>query len=177
MHLQYQLLKAQLAQLNMFEQIDLYLEQYEQEGEQFATPAVFVEFMPIEWQSYTQRQQKGLLTFRTHLVIQTLYGDEQVYIDQANLVQLPYLAQEVYKALHCRSLNIVSLGTPIDCVLLGNICRVRTEWHHCIGNLAVHIDTWQAQTLDTFAMPELLEHMATLDLTYLYTKSLNDAKP
>jgi hypothetical protein len=171
MRAQYQLIKAKLQPIQPIELIDLYLGQYAQTGEDavVASPAIYIELLATEWESYPGNQQRGLFQFRTHLVIQSVFGNEQDLIGSTWL-RLPELAAHIYKALHNRSCTLEQLPgyTGPNHMVLDGIVRIRSEYHNQLSNLVVHIDTWQARTIDLYACPDTTTVMAALQVAYQY---------
>jgi hypothetical protein len=176
MKAQYLLIKQRLASITELELIDLYLNQYAQTGEDavLASPAIYIELLPTDWESYPSNQQRGLFTFRTHLVIQSAHGNENDLLDDV-FVKLPELAAKTFKALHNRSLLLSQLPgyTGPDCALLDGVVRVRSEYLNELSNLVVHIDTWQARTIDLFAVPETTTVMAALQASFEFVDRLD----
>ena len=66
----YQLISDTLRTLPAIQHIDLWNNQvlYAEEEQPFPTPAVFVEFAPVEWQHLLHGVKEAVLTLRLHVV-------------------------------------------------------------------------------------------------------------
>jgi len=168
----YQALKKRISEeIPAITWIDWYLAQYDQEGEQamWTTPAAFIEFLPLDWQSLGSGVQASNVMLQVHLVNETHYDDEKRMLD-ATINHLGQ-AQDIYKALHnwrCM-LSYVDeyaalAGTENDRVLLESMVRVRTYPDHNMSRMLVAVQEFTMRIYDYDAQIQWQEVVAALDL-------------
>ena len=141
--------------------LDWYLHQYDQDGEEvlYTTPAIYIEFGPVEWNTYPDNRQRGVMEFRIHLVNESDYDNDQRVLDPA----INHLGQEaeIFRGLQgwgCKLSYIPEYsalsGTDNDVVLLNDVVRIRTEPDHELSNLLISIQTFQCNVYDYNALPQ-----------------------
>lgn len=178
----YTALKQRLnTELDWKNELDWYLHQYDQDGEEviYTTPAVFVEFVTVEWNTYPDNRQRGVMEFRIHLVNECNYDTDQRILDAT----LNHLGQEseVFRALMgwgCKLSYITAYaalnGTDNDAVLINDIIRTRTDPDHELSNLLVSVQTFQANVYDYNALPQWQSIVATLNLQAALAEHITD---
>lgn len=82
----YQVLKTHLGNIPEVEEVDWFLDQYNQDDEGsvlWITPSLFLEFQPIPWMTLSQNVQRAVLTFVVHTVTDSVYDDDERILDAA----------------------------------------------------------------------------------------------
>jgi hypothetical protein len=149
--------------------IDWYLNQYAQEGEQslWTTPALFIEFPPLDWRKLGNGVQVSDATMLVHLVNETHYDD-----DKRIIADVPgHLEEEaeVYAALEGFRCKLSYLdeyaslaGQPEDRVLMETTVRLRTYPDHDMSRLLVSVQEFTTRIYDYGATPEWQQVTAAL---------------
>lgn len=168
----YQAIKKRLGEeIPALAWIDWYLAQYAQEGEQalWTTPACFIEFLPLDWQTLGSGVQASNVMLQIHLVNETHYDDDKRVLD-ATIGHLAQ-AQQVYTALHnwrCMMSYVDEYaaleGTENDRVLLESMVRVRTYPDHDMSRLLVAVQEFTMRIYDYDAQLQWQDVLASLDL-------------
>lgn len=160
--------------------IDLDLGQYRQRGEDVIriTPAAYIKFDNIEWNTLPTKLQKTVLRFDVTLVSSTRYGDERDITDESNINHL-HIEREIYKVLmtHRMKLSEVpgyeSISSENDVQLLESIVRKSTGTHQAIDNLIITTTPYQCVAYDYTATPIWQNVLAELELDIQLDKNLN----
>jgi hypothetical protein len=179
----YQALKKRLAAATEPAYIDWYMGQYlEPEAEEggqllWQTPAQFVEFQPVDWQTLGNGAQAANVRFNVHLVNDTYFDDDRRVTDAT----LGHLVQEasVYAALQnwrCLLSYVPGLealeDTPNDRVLIESIVRERTDPDHNLNRQIVSVQGFACRVYDYGAVKNWVEVMANLGITVIKVNSL-----
>lgn len=179
----YQALKKRLVNTTTPAYVDWYMGQYlEPEAEEggqllWRTPAQFVEFMPVQWQTLGNNVQAANTQFNLHLVNDCYHDDDQRITDAA----LGHLAQEaaVYATLQnwrCHLSYVPGFealeGTPDDRVLIESITRERTDPDHNMGRQIVSVQGFACRIYDYGAVKNWVEVLAALNLTVIKVDTL-----
>jgi hypothetical protein len=173
----YQALKQRLLRINLdgnhhnppiFKYVDWYYGQYhEQDQDEGAgatlwdTPAAFIEFAPIAWQTLGDGLQKAQLHFTVHVVNESMYDTDQRVLDDGQ--DHFGLEAQVYAALHRHRVLLSHLpafaalsGTADDRVLCESITRVSTVIDHTLRRQLVSVQEFQTTIYDYSAMKDFL---------------------
>lgn len=159
----YTALKDRLETIFNSIEVDYYLGQYLQgEGGSslYSDEALFIEFLPIEWQSLRNNVQKAVLSFRIHVVSACLYDDEQRLIGTGVFSHMENVT-EVFKTLQ----NFRAVE-PSGRVLLESVIRVRTEPNHDLDVVMVTVQEFKATIFDYSAIGSTTKlNNVALDIT------------
>lgn len=157
-----------------------YLEDEMEDGGQllWQTPALFVEFLPIEWETRPQNIQTSTLRFNTHLVNESFYDNDQRVLDAA----VNHLGQEssVFVALmnwRCMLSYVPGFealaDTANDRVLLESIVRESSEPDHTMRRQLVGVQRFACRIYDYSAQPQWAQVLAALSLDVQIVDSLD----
>ena len=125
---------------------DLFLGQYHDEtgNPLWSTPAVLIEFAPVNWDPFPDGQQRAILEFTLHLVSETAYDSSK------RITATDHYANQ--EALHrffnrwvCR---LTYLGMTGDVVLMNTVVRTRTEQSNDMLSLIVTRQNFKTQITD-----------------------------
>lgn len=146
------------------------LQQYAQIGEDHVptTPALYIGFQNIEWQTRPVNRQIGEMEFTLTLVNQTAYGDKQ---DIKDTTYINHLAQEraLFAGFQGKRFYLQDVpgleSTPDtdNAVIVESIDRVGAEPHQTLDTLIVTRQIFRAVIWDYSALPEYQELIAALD--------------
>lgn len=168
----YLLLKQQLSAISSLKNIDWFLDQYAQLGEDYvpASPEVFIEFTPITWSTLPGSIQRAELIFNVHLISDTAYGDERDMTDTSYIDHLN-IEQNIFKALMNKRMllsdlpgNAALLGTNNDRVMIESIIRMESIPHSGINNIISTIQTFKATIFDYTANPDTFQVIANINV-------------
>jgi hypothetical protein len=171
----YILLKERLATIQELKEVQWYLGQYDQNGEQalVVDTAAYIEFEPIEWMQMGQQIQQATVGFNVHFVQECVYGDDTRVVD-TTLNHLE-LANQIFRTLQGwsgRLSDIPSLGifpnSPTDKQIINTIVRTGSTSQHDLENLIVTVQRFQATCIDLNAVPQYQSILATLKITTEY---------
>lgn len=175
LNLVYSALKKRLTAEVSPEYVDWFYGQYldeetEDGGEMlWATPAVFVEFLPLKWETLGNAVQAANLQFNIHLVNNSLDSDEKRVTDTASLDHLG-MESDVFRALQgFRALlsyvpGFEALaGEPGDRVILETISRLSSEPDHSMGRQLVSVQTFACRIYDYAATKTWATVVASLN--------------
>lgn len=145
----YKALKERLETIPDVDEVDYFLGQYLQaEGGSvlYSDEALFIEFLPIPWQSLRGGVQKAVLNFRIHAVSSCLYDDENRLIgtgvfDHMGLVTKVFQSLQNFRAIE-----------PSGNVLFESVVRIRTEPNHDLDLVMVTVQEFQATIFDYSAI-------------------------
>lgn len=142
-------LKTRLGVIPDVEEIDYYLGQYEQ-GERgsvlYTEEALFIEFLPISWETLRNKVQKAVLTFRIHAVSACVYDDEDRILGTGVLDHMGLVSQ-VFQQL--QNFRIIE---PSGQVILESIVRVQEEPNHDLDVVIATVQEFNATMFDYSAM-------------------------
>jgi hypothetical protein len=174
----YQALKKRLSEVTTPDYVDWYMGQYleadAEDGGQllWGTPAQFIEFLPVQWQTLGNNVQAANTKFNIHLVNDCYHDDDKRITDAA----LGHLVQEaaVYAALQnwrCLMSYVPGLealaDTPNDRVLIESITRESTDPDHNMGRQIVSVQGFACRIYDYGAVKNWVEVLATLQETVI----------
>lgn len=183
LNLVYAALKARLLEECNPQYLDWYMGQYlEEEAEDggqllWATPAQFIEFLPIQWQTLPGNVQVADLQFNVHLVNDSVFDTDARMLDTT----LNHLGQEgaVFRALmNWRAMlhDVPGMdtleGTSADRVLIESLVRTSTDPDHNLRRQLVSVQSFTSRVYDYSATKQWVQVMATLDLEVLKVLSL-----
>lgn len=175
LNLVYSALKKRLTADTAPAYLDWYYGQYDeaemQDGGEllWTTPAQFVEFLPIEWETRPGNIQAANLRFHVHLVNESYEQDDKRILDAA----LNHLGQEsnVFKSLmNFRCLLSYVPGfealadTDQDRVLIESIVRESTDPDHTMRRQLVSVQRFACRIFDYSATPNWATVLAQLAL-------------
>lgn len=151
--------------------VDWYYGQYlddENEAPLWDTPAIFIEFLPIQWTNLNGGLQQARLSFNVHLVNTCLSEGAERITDTAALDHLG-MAGSVFRSLHqfrCQQSYVPGfealVGTPDDVLLLDGISRERSEPDHSLSRLLVSVQGFACRITDYSAQRTWTDATATL---------------
>lgn len=172
----YSALKAHLTTAMPTAYVDWYFGQYiesEMEGGGellYTTPAIFVEFAPIEWVTLPGSIQRTVLRFSVHLVNESMYATDKRFVGDPALDHLGQESQ-VFRALMNRRFMLSDVpsfaalaGTENDRVLVESIVRKSSESDHVMHRQLVSIQSFEATVYDYSAQPTWATVLAALQL-------------
>lgn len=171
LQLVYPVLKQHLnAEINALKLIDWDLGQYNQAGEDHVrtTPAVYIGFDPIEWETLPKGIQRSVLSFTLTLVSHSAYGNEKdmldtTYINHLSIWNLLYSKMQNKRFLFSQLPgNSALAGTANDHVILESVVRVSSDPHSTIDNLVVSTHRFEAMMYDYAAVPGFQTVLADL---------------
>jgi hypothetical protein len=142
------------------------MEQYDSaESEVWATPAVYIEFRPIEWATLGGGIQRAVLTFDVHLVTDSMLDGDKRVVD--TLAVNHFAAHDgVFRALQGFRCNLSylpafsALTGAADWVLIESVVRTASHVLHRQGNLLVSVQTFAATVKDYAAVPNFITVVA-----------------
>lgn len=176
----YTALKSHLSSIQAIKHIDWFLDQYAQVGEDHihTTPEVLIEFAPINWTTLPSGVQRGVLTFITHTVSDSAYGDERDMTDTLYINHLDIDQKIFQKLMNKRFMfsdvpgNEALAGTDNDYVLMESIVRIESIPHTALSNLVSTLQTFQCTIYDYSAVPSMQEVLATLQCNISLTSTI-----
>lgn len=183
LNLIYAALKKRLAGQVEPKYIDWYMGQYledEQEdgGESlWNTPAVFLEFLPVDWDTRPGNVQTATLKLNAHLVNATLYDNDQRILD-ATINHLGMESQVFQALMNWRCMLSYVPGfealedTSNDRVLIESMVRNTTEPDHSMRQQLVSVQGFSSRIFDYSATPQWVQVLATLALDVQKVNSL-----
>lgn len=142
-------LKTRLESIPNVEEIDYYLGQYlqgDRGGVLYTNEALFIEFLPISWESLRNKVQKAVLTFRIHAVSACLYDDEERMLGTGVLDHMALVSQVFQKMQGFRIIDVS------ERVLLESIVRTQEEPDHELEVVMATVQEFQATIFDYSAM-------------------------
>ena len=159
------LLSLQQEGQTVIKHIDLFNEQvlYSEEEQPFLTPAVFVEFSPIDWQKQLHGVRDAVVTVRLHIVTDTRTGK------WADVLQRLCLTDEINRCLHGLHATIQGVGIEaieenmsvsantdthiIDrpCSVMNDLTLLRSTTDSNFDELADNIEEYQCHVTDASA--------------------------
>lgn len=148
----YTALKDRLETVANIDEVDYYLGQYlQQEGGNrlYSDQALFIELLPIEWQSQRGNTQKAVLSFRVHTVSACLYDNEDRLVGTGVYNHME-LVTEVFKTLQ----NFRVVQNPSGNVLLESIVRTLTEPNHDLDVVMVTVQEFDCTIFDYSAIAQ-----------------------
>lgn len=130
--------------------VDYFLGQYLQaEGGSvlYNEESLFIEFMPIAWDTHRRSVQRGVLSFKVHAVTTCLYDDEDRILGTTVFNHMD-LVNEVFK--HLQNFRITEQSGN---VLLESVVRKQTIPDHELEVVVVTIQEFEAVIFDYTAAP------------------------
>lgn len=161
--------------------IDLDLQQYLQERSDAVriTPAAYIRFHPVEWETIPEQVQRAVLSFDVTLISSTMYGDDRDITDNTIIDHLA-IENKIYTTLMNRRWMLsdhpdyASLkDTENDMVLMETIVRKKTGMHQSIDRLMHTSQNFQAVIFDYSAAPVWIKVMAQLELHAQLVRNLD----
>lgn len=136
---------------------------YSEEEQPFYTPAVFVEFLPIDWQKQLHGVRDAVVTVRLHVVTDTRVGSWQ------NAIERLTLCDDINRYLH--GLHTVIQGVSVGTIegnfsvssntdmrqvdrpysVMNDLTLFRSTTDHDFGELADNIEEYQCLVTDASA--------------------------
>jgi len=175
LNLVYSALKKRLAAETEPAYLEWYYGQYDEDtmeegGEMlWTTPAQFLEFLPIRWETRPNNIQAATLLFNVHLVNESFDSTDQRILN-ATLNHLG-LESNVFRALmNFRCLLSYVPGfealedTDADRVLIESISRESTDPDHTMRRQLVSVQRFACRIYDYSALPNWTTVLAELDL-------------
>lgn len=162
----YQLIKQRLQTITELKEVDLYLGQFEQDGDVtlYQAPAVYIEFDPISFNQHSKGVQNAQVLFTVYLVSEALGADDRKILDNGvinhmGLLDDIFVALQGYVGLLSNLPAFASLaGTPQDFTVINSIVRTGFEMLQTPpSNLYVSLQTFEFNWFDTTACPELTD--------------------
>lgn len=173
----YQILKQRLSAevAPSLKYVDWYLGQYLEDEQEdggellWDTPAAFIEFFPIEWESRPGNIQTAELNFALHLVNESVYPDDRRVLDPAvnHLTQESsvFTSMQNYRGLLSHLPAYAALaGTDNDRVILESIVRKTSEPDHNMRRQLVSVQQFRCIIYDYSAVPNWIQILASLTI-------------
>ncbi len=164
--------KAIGDQIDGINDLDWYLGQYDQDGDNtlYTTPAVYIEFQPMDWEQLKVGVQACNLMVSIHAVNASLYDTDQRILDAAsNHLELENSVYRALQGFRCMLSYLPEYaglaGGANDRVLLESMVRQRTYPDHDINRLLVSVQEFKTRIYDYSAEPQYQEVIANLNLT------------
>ena len=162
--------------------VDWFMAQYEpnEKGETWVwkTPAVYVEMLPLTWETLGSRVQRARLAFDVHLVNDSLFENDSKIVDTAAVDHFD-ICSDLFKCLHAFRCNLSFLpdyaglsGTNNDAVLLESIVRTGMATRHDLSILLVTVQSFECMVYDYTATPTWATVTAALNQTVEIVDSL-----
>lgn len=137
--------------------------QYDQESEEavYYVPAVYIEFMPVEFPDVQRRIQLASVRFRIHLMTETFIDDDSIltHFDITN---------EIHKALSGYEAQLSVLpefadlaDTDDDITVINQCTRTQLIPDHSQTNLTITTQEYQASIMDVEAIRAYNEQIIT----------------
>lgn len=179
----YSALKKRLVASTEPEYLEWFYGQYDEsemeEGGEllWTTPAQFIEFLPLDWETRPMGIQTSVLRFNVHLVNESFDPGEQRILNAS----LNHLGGEsaIFKALmnfRCLLSYVPGFedleGTEDDRVLIESIVRESTESDHTMRRQLVSVQRFSCRIFDYSALPNWTDVLAGLDLDILNVDQL-----
>lgn len=154
--------------------VDWFMQQYtEKEGEPWLwqTPAAFIEFQELEWETLRGGLQRAEMNFAIHLVTES-FGDSDAKLYDAYAVDHFALAATIHqKMMNFRALlsylpEYAALANTVnDAVLIESLVRDSTIPIHQMSNLMVSVHVYKGMVYDYGGVANWATVMATLNET------------
>lgn len=166
----YVALKGRLAEeVPALAEVDWYLGQYDETDPDvqnwYVSPAAFLEWDPIPWESIGMYAQAANATLNVHVVNATLYdNDERILSAATNHFGLE---QAVFKALHGWRVRLTDVepDAPEGLMLCETLVRRETIPDHSLRRSLVSIQRFTTRIYDYSAVPDYEQVLASLNLT------------
>ncbi len=164
-----------LAELKVL--ADWYLRQYysvrgkDDDGTLVSTPIVYIELMPITWRTLPMNIQRALLTFRLHIVTESVFVDERNFLlqDPSTVTNNSHLIirERLHKILMNQRVKLSDLPSyqgeiyrinGEDAVIMESIVRIGSPTTtEMMNNLVLSIEEFQCIITDYTASPLYLK--------------------
>lgn len=156
------------------EYVDWYYGQYledemEDGGELlWTTPAVFIEFLPLQWTTRGDLSQRAELVFNVHLVNESMDSDERRMTDTTSTGHMAQAAR-VFSALQGFRANLKyipgfeSIADADDRVMIESITRVSSEVDHNLRRQVVSVQQFRATIFDYGAQRNWQQVLAAIE--------------
>jgi hypothetical protein len=140
--------------------IDWDLGQYRQLGEESLrlTPAIYIAFGEVNWETLPNKVQHGVLPITITLVNETVYGDDRDITDTQYINHL-YIYQELHKALQGKVFHLSDIsgnenlfGTEDNVVLMNTIRRTASAPHSVLNTLVISSHSFESVIYDYSAV-------------------------
>lgn len=148
-----------------------YLEPDEENGGQLLwnTPAVFIEFVPLQWDTLGNSVQASNTAFNLHLVNDSLYDDDKRVTDPVlnhfGLETLVFKAMMNWRCMLSYVPGFEALAdTDNDRVLIESIVRVSTDTDHGANRQLVSLQQFSCRIYDYSATKQWATVLAALEL-------------
>jgi hypothetical protein len=159
----YQALKQRLFEIPDVKIIDWYMGQDESlEGNNlvWGTPAIYIEFDPIQWQTLGNGIQRGTMTFNIRLVTDSLHDSDQKLFDTFAIDHFAF-TQSLFTQMmnwRCNASYLPQfgqlLGTNEDVVLMESVVRLNTTPIHEVSDLLRTVQTFTCVVYDYSAVKQ-----------------------
>lgn len=162
-------LQSNIAQLK---EVDWFLNQYDPQGNNtiYTTPGVYIEYLPMQTESLARKLQQAPVTFRVHLVTNSVY-DTGKRVKKDSDWDHASLLDKVFGQLYGFSGRLSDLaefaalkGTPSDFKLFNSIDRINLVPPHNFAGLMVTVQEFQCLMYDHTANPSFQKLTADLEI-------------
>ncbi len=183
LNLSYLALKNRLSQKVAPKYVDWFMGQYLEDEEQdggallWDTPAVFLEFAPVQWQTMSLGVQAANISMNVHLVTDNYHSDDQRVTDTT--INLFGLENLVFKSLMNWRCNLSFVpgmealaDTSADRVLMESLVRVTSETDHNARRQMVSVQGFTTRIYDYSATKEWAQVLAMLELDVIKVDQL-----
>lgn len=183
LNLVYQALKKRINEKVSPKYTDWYMGQYLEPDEEdggallWDTPAVFVEFPPIAWQTLGGSVQAADMSMNIHLVNDSYFDTDQRVTDP--ILNHFGLEGNVFKAMmnwRCMLSYVPGFealaGTDNDRVLIESVVRLNTDVDHGARRQFVSVQTFSSRIYDYSATKQWVNVLAALELDVIKVNHL-----
>jgi hypothetical protein len=131
--------------------VDIFFGQYDNEADgnelPFVRPAVFIEFMPLEWDSYGRKKQEASAQFRIHVVSDVIEETDSTTsaVIRTNAHRHLLALDKLFASLH-------GFSDPTPNQFFNTISRTTIEPYIGKGEMIVHILTFKCRLCDVGAV-------------------------
>jgi len=175
LNLIYAALKKRLAEKVEPKLIDWFLGQYMEDDMEdggallWNTPTIFLEFLPVDWETRPGNLQTATLRLNAHLVNDTLYDNDQRILDATinhlGMESAVFVALMNWRCLLSYVPGFEALaGEPEDRVLIESMVRNTSEPDHAMRKQLVSVQGFSSRVFDYSATPQWQTVLATLQL-------------
>ena len=115
----------------------------------FSTPAAFLEYLPVDWNTMHRNVQEAELTFRVRILTLNYQNRREAYAPLPSaLAQMVYLRLHGYSARLSDTADYASIPDIQDHTLIGSIQRVRSQPDHSQSNMQRYVETYRCAIYD-----------------------------
>lgn len=168
----YQAIKKRLQDnIEALQEVEWYMRQYQQTGENtmYVTPAAYIEFRPISFESYRDGIQQANIEVVVHAVSESVYDNDTRFTD-ASINHLG-LVDDIFKTLHGWGAQLSDVpdidleDDEADPTILNSMTRTQYIADHGFSDLIVTRQTFSAVAFIYIDRSEISHNLSSIVLS------------